>query len=68
MRDIGRLPLAMLKALGVDVLTVSEHAIERAIALLVEGAKQVAEGAGAAGLALWGCRGAAARPRRSARN
>ncbi len=50
-RDIGRQPLEILRALEVPVLTVSEHAIERAIALLVEGAKQVAEGAGAAGLA-----------------
>ena len=50
-RDIGRQPLAILRALGVEVVVVSEHAIERAIALLVEGAKQVAEGAGAAGLA-----------------
>ena len=50
-RDIGRLPLGILRALDVEVVTVSEHAIEQAIALLVEGAKQVAEGAGAAGLA-----------------
>jgi threonine dehydratase len=50
-RDIGQNPLAILRALHVDVLTVSEHEIERAIAMLVESAKQVAEGAGAAGLA-----------------
>ena len=50
-RDIGQLPLRILRALDVEVVTVTEHAIERAIALLVEGAKQVAEGAGAAGLA-----------------
>jgi threonine dehydratase len=50
-RDIGQLPLAILRALDVEIVTVSEHEIERAIALLVEGAKQVAEGAGAAGLA-----------------
>jgi threonine dehydratase len=50
-RDIGQIPLAILRALNVPVLTVSEHEIEAAIALLVEGAKQVAEGAGAAGLA-----------------
>ncbi len=50
-RDIGRKPLEILQELQVEVLTVSEHAIERAIALLVENAKQVAEGAGAAGLA-----------------
>ena len=50
-RDIGQLPLAMLKALNVPVLVVSEHAIERGIATFVENAKQVTEGAGAAGLA-----------------
>jgi threonine dehydratase len=50
-RDIGQNPLDILKTLGVEVLVVSEHAVEQAIALLVEGAKQVAEGAGAAGLA-----------------
>ncbi len=50
-RDIGQLPLSILRALNVEVVTVSEHEIEHAIALLVEGAKQVAEGAGAAGLA-----------------
>jgi threonine dehydratase len=50
-RDIGQTPLAILRDLAVEVLVVSEHEIERAIALLVEGAKQVAEGAGAAGLA-----------------
>jgi threonine dehydratase len=50
-RDIGQLPLAMLKALDVPVLVVSEHAIERGIATFVENAKQVTEGAGAAGLA-----------------
>ncbi|MCX7669746.1 MAG: pyridoxal-phosphate dependent enzyme, partial [Anaerolineae bacterium] len=50
-RDVGRLPLAILRALGVEVLVVSEQAIEQAIGLLCEGAKIVAEGAGAAGLA-----------------
>ncbi|OYV37198.1 MAG: threonine ammonia-lyase [Rhodospirillales bacterium 20-64-7] len=50
-RDIGQNPLQILKTLNIDVLVVSEHAVEQAIALLVEGAKQVAEGAGAAGLA-----------------
>jgi threonine dehydratase len=50
-RDIGQNPLAVLRALNVNVLTVTEHDVERAIALLVEAAKQVAEGAGAAGLA-----------------
>jgi threonine dehydratase len=50
-RDIGQRALAVLKALNVPVLTVSEHDVEAAIGHLVEGAKQVAEGAGAAGLA-----------------
>jgi threonine dehydratase len=50
-RDIGQKPLAVLRALGVEVLTVSEHDVEHAIAVLAESAKQVAEGAGAAGLA-----------------
>jgi len=50
-RDIGANGLEVLKALKVEILTVTEHAVEKAIALLVEGAKQVAEGAGAAGLA-----------------
>ncbi len=50
-RDIGQNPLAVLKALGIPVLVVSEHAVESAISLLVESAKQVAEGAGAAALA-----------------
>ena len=50
-RDIGQQPLSVLRALNVEVLVVTEHDIERAIAALVENAKQVAEGAGAAGLA-----------------
>lgn len=50
-RDVGRLPLAILRALGIEVLVVSEQAIEQAIGLLSEGAKIVAEGAGAAGVA-----------------
>ncbi|HQT39857.1 MAG TPA: threonine ammonia-lyase [Acidocella sp.] len=50
-RDIGLNPLEILKSHNIEVLVVSEHAVEQAIALLVEGAKQVAEGAGAAGLA-----------------
>jgi len=50
-RDIGLNPLDVLRALQVEMLVVSEHDVERAIALLVESAKQVAEGAGAAGLA-----------------
>jgi len=50
-RDVGETPLAVLRDLGVDVLVVPEHAIEEAVGLLVEGAKVVAEGAGAAGVA-----------------
>ncbi len=50
-RDVGEVPLAMLKRLGVEVLLVPERAVEQAVALLAEGAKVVAEGAGAAGLA-----------------
>lgn len=50
-RDVGELPAAMLARLGIEVLVVPERAVERAIALLAEGAKVVAEGAGAAGLA-----------------
>ncbi|MBS7790671.1 threonine ammonia-lyase [Roseococcus sp. SDR] len=50
-RDVGSLPLEMLKRLGVEILVVPEHAVEQAIALLAEGAKVVAEGAGAAGVA-----------------
>ena len=48
-RDIGEMPLAIIRELGVEVLVVPEHAIEEAIGLLAEGAKVVAEGAGAAG-------------------
>jgi len=50
-RDVGETPLALIRALGLEVLTVPEAAIERAIGLLIEGAKLVAEGAGAAALA-----------------
>jgi len=50
-RDIGQNPLEVLRALAVEMLVVSEHDVEHAIALLVESAKQVSEGAGAAGLA-----------------
>ena len=45
------MPLAVIRELGVEVLVVPEHTIEEAIGLLVEGAKVVAEGAGAAGVA-----------------
>jgi threonine dehydratase len=50
-RDIGEQPLAIIRKLGVEVLVVPEHTIEEAVGLLVEGAKVVAEGAGAAGVA-----------------
>lgn len=50
-RDVGEAPLAVLRALGIEILVVPERAIEQAIGLLAEGAKQVAEGAGAAALA-----------------
>ncbi|MDQ8729991.1 threonine ammonia-lyase [Bradyrhizobium sp. LHD-71] len=50
-RDVGALPMSMLRAHGVDVVTVSERQIERAVILLVEIEKTVAEGAGAAPLA-----------------
>jgi threonine dehydratase len=50
-RDVGEMPLAILREQGVEVLLVPEAAIEQAIALLAEGAKLVAEGAGAAALA-----------------
>jgi len=50
-RDVGETPLAMIRALGCEVLVVPELMVEQAIALLAEGAKVVAEGAGAAGVA-----------------
>jgi threonine dehydratase len=50
-RDIGAAPLSVIRAHVADVLVVPERAVEEAIALLAEGAKVVAEGAGAAGVA-----------------
>lgn len=50
-RDVGEVPLAMIREFGIEVLVVPERAVERAIALLAEGARVVAEGAGATGLA-----------------
>ena len=50
-RDIGANPLAVIRGHVADVLVVPERAVEEAIALLAEGAKLVAEGAGAAGVA-----------------
>ncbi|HYZ61072.1 MAG TPA: threonine ammonia-lyase [Acetobacteraceae bacterium] len=48
---IGVNCLAALRAQVKDVLVVPERVVEDAISLLAEGAKQVAEGAGAAGVA-----------------
>jgi threonine dehydratase len=50
-RDVGEVPFAWLKAHGIEVVLAPERAVEQAIALLAEGAKVVAEGAGAAGVA-----------------
>jgi threonine dehydratase len=50
-RDVGELPFAMLRDLGIEVLVVPEAAVEQAIAVLAENAKVTSEGAGAAGLA-----------------
>lgn len=50
-RDVGALPLEIIRQMGIEILVVPERAVEQAIGLLVEGAKVVAEGAGAAGLA-----------------
>jgi threonine dehydratase len=50
-RDIGKVPLAIARALIDGVVSVDEVAIEHAIALYLEVEKTVSEGAGAAGLA-----------------
>jgi len=50
-RDVGELPLSIVKRLVDDILLVEEDTIESAIVALVELEKAVAEGAGAAGLA-----------------
>jgi threonine dehydratase len=50
-RDVGELPLSILKAFATEILLVDEETIERAIVSLIEIEKTVAEGAGAAGLA-----------------
>ena len=50
-RDIGEVPLEIVRRRVTDVLVVPERAVEEAIGLLVEGAKTVAEGAGAVGVA-----------------
>jgi len=50
-RDIGELPLSIVKSLVTEVLLVDEDTIEQAIVALVELEKTVTEGAGATGLA-----------------
>lgn len=50
-RDVGERPVEILQRLGIEVLVVTERAVEQGIALLAEGAKVVSEGAGAAGVA-----------------
>jgi threonine dehydratase len=50
-RDLGQAPLDVIRAHVADVVVVPERAVEDAIALLAEGCKIVAEGAGAAGVA-----------------
>ena len=50
-RDIGEQPFGVIRGHVADVVVVPERAVEEAIALLAEGAKVVAEGAGAAGIA-----------------
>ncbi|MGY6768709.1 threonine ammonia-lyase [Komagataeibacter sp. NFXK3] len=49
--QIGRQPLEVIRELVSSVLVVPESAIETAITMLAEGAKQVSEGAGATALA-----------------
>lgn len=50
-RDVGEAPFELVRRRVSDMLVVPERAIEEAIGLLAEGAKTVAEGAGAAGVA-----------------
>lgn len=50
-RDIGAAPMEVVRAHVTDVISVPERVVEDAIALLAEGAKLVAEGAGATGVA-----------------
>src|SRR5262249_16460028 len=50
-RDVGALPISILRAYGVEVVTVPEKMIERALVLLIEIEKTVVEGAAAAALA-----------------
>jgi threonine dehydratase len=50
-RDVGETAFALLKKHSIEVLTVQEETIERAVMALIEIEKTVVEGAGAAGLA-----------------
>jgi threonine dehydratase len=50
-RDIGAAPMALVREHVKEVLVVPERAVEEAVCLLAEGAKTIAEGAGAAGVA-----------------
>jgi threonine dehydratase len=50
-RDVGSLPLSILRAHNTDVMVVPERLIEKALILLIEIEKTVAEGAGSAALA-----------------
>ena len=50
-RDVGELPMSILRAHGVEVMTVAERLIEKAVILMLEIEKTVTEGAGAAALA-----------------
>jgi threonine dehydratase len=50
-KRLGALPLAVIRDVVSDVITVSEAAIETAIVTLIEEEKLVSEGAGAAGVA-----------------
>ena len=50
-RDVGELPVSILKGYASEILLVEEETIESAVVALIEIEKTVAEGAGAAGLA-----------------
>ncbi len=50
-RDIGEYPYWVAQKFAKEILVVSERAIEESVALLVENAKLVGEGAGVAGIA-----------------
>jgi threonine dehydratase len=50
-RDIGEIPFEMVRRRIAGILVTPERAVEEAIGLLIEGAKTVAEGAGATGVA-----------------